>query len=220
MVLEICASTYQSAINAQQGGAHRIELCEDLSVGGITPSYHLIKKVVNHLSIPVFVLIRPRAGNFVYSEEEFNQMKADIKFCKSIGCKGIVSGVLNSENNIDLQKTKALIKLSHPLPFTFHRAFDEIPDYKRALHQLIDLGCTRVLTSGQANTALEGLSLLKVFKKLVDKQLVIVVGGHIRSENAVHFKTTGFNEIHSSAIVNTVDSDVNEIKQLAEITRA
>ena len=159
MLLEICANSFQSAINAQVAGAHRIELCSELAVGGITPSYGLIKKVIEKLSIPVYVLIRPRSGNFTYSEEEFNIMKADIILCKQLGCHGIVSGVLNTDNSIDSVRTKALIELSSPLPFTFHRAFDRAPDTFEALDQLIELGAGRILTSGQAPSAETGMDL-------------------------------------------------------------
>ncbi len=149
MKLEICTNSYQSAKNAQDAGAHRIELCQELAVGGITPSYGLLKEVIGNLKIPVFVLIRPRGGNFVYSNAEFDIMKIDIQLCKDLGCHGIVSGVLNSDKTIDLKRTKELIELSQPLPFTFHRAFDVIVNSKEALEQLIDLGVERVLTSGQ-----------------------------------------------------------------------
>ena len=128
MLLEICANSYQSAINAEKGDAHRIELCENLSVGGVTPNRNLIKQVVEKLSMPVNVLIRPRGGNFVYTDKEFNQMLNDIKFCKSIGCNGIVSGVLNPDNTIDVERTRQIIEVSKPINFTFHRAFDEIKE--------------------------------------------------------------------------------------------
>ncbi len=149
MKLEICASNYQSANNAQNAGAHRIELCSELAVGGITPSYGLIKQVIENLSIPVFVLIRPRSGDFTYSDADFEIMKQDIQMCKKLGCKGIVSGVLNSDNTIDIERTKTLIELSKPLPFTFHRAFDWTPNPFEALKSLINLNVNRILTSSR-----------------------------------------------------------------------
>ena len=139
MILEVCANSYESAINAEKGGAHRIELCENLNVGGITPDYKLASKVISKLKIPVYVLIRPRAGNFNYSEEEFEQIKKDIRIFKDLGCKGIVSGVLTKDKNIDIDKTKELINLSRPLEFTFHRAFDEVLNPIKSLKQLIKL---------------------------------------------------------------------------------
>ncbi|MCT4628979.1 copper homeostasis protein CutC [Winogradskyella sp.] len=199
MLLEICANSYQSAKNAQVAGAHRIELCQELSVGGITPSYGLLKKVVENLQIPVFVLIRPRAGNFVYSVDEFEIMKANIQICKDLGCKGIVSGVLNNDNTIDVERTKALIELSKPLSFTFHRAFDEVKNPKKTLEQLIDLGVDRVLTSGQKSTAENGLELLKELNEIANNKIVILAGGGINVDNAFKFKDAEIQEIHASA---------------------
>jgi copper homeostasis protein len=131
MKLEICANSYQSALNAEKAGADRIELCSELSVGGITPSYGLLKVVSENITIPVFVLIRPRSGNFNYSDAEFDIIKNNIKLCKKLGLKGIVSGVLNDDNTIDIKRTQELIELSSPLSFTFHRAFDCVPNAKK-----------------------------------------------------------------------------------------
>ncbi len=124
MLLEICANSYQSAINAEKAGANRIELCAELAVGGITPSYGLLKKVMNDLTIPVHVLVRPRSGDFTYSDAEFQILKEDILICKELGVLGIVSGVLNLDNTIDLERTKELVETAKPMNFTFHRAFD------------------------------------------------------------------------------------------------
>lgn len=201
MLLEICASSYQSAINAQNAGAHRIELCSELAVGGITPSYGLIKKVIENLSIPVHVLIRPRSGNFTYSEEEFAIMKTDIQLCKDLGCNGIVSGVLNPDNTIDIDRTKELIEFAKPLEFTFHRAFDWVENSFEALEQLIAIGATRVLTSGKKQTALEGMKLLKLLKERAKNKIIILPGGGINKKNAFLFKNKGFKEIHCSASV-------------------
>ena len=151
MILEICANSYQSAVNAEIASAHRIELCSEISVGGITPSLGLLKKVLQSLTIPVHVLIRPRSGNFTYSDKEFEIMKENIRLCKDLGCAGIVSGVLHEDNSIDLKRTKELIELSKPMSFTFHRAFDIVSKPKEALLQLIALGVHRLLTSGCKN---------------------------------------------------------------------
>lgn len=199
MLLEICASSYQSAINAQHSGAHRIELCSELAVGGITPSYGLLKNVLAAVTIPVNVLIRPRSGNFTYSEAEFTIMKTDIQMCKELGCNGIVSGVLNPDNTIDIVRTQELIKLAKPLEFTFHRAFDWIENSFEALEQLITIGATRVLTSGKKQTALEGMKLLKVLKERAKNKIIILPGGGIIKENAHLFKNMEFKEIHCSA---------------------
>lgn len=219
MLLEICASTYQSALNAQKASADRIELCEDLSVGGVTPSKSLIQKVVSELQIPVFVLIRPRGGDFVYSEKEFHKMKLDIEFCKSVGCKGIVSGVLKNDNTIDIKRTRELIELSQPLSFTFHRAFDKIGNQKKALQQLIKLQCDTILTSGNTDSAVHSIHLLKELNTLARKDIAIMPGGGIRSKNALLFKDIGFKTIHTSATERFEDSDLNEIKKLIDILK-
>ncbi len=199
MLLEICANSYQSGKNAQDAGAHRIELCQDLPVGGITPSYGLLKQVIEHLQIPTFVLVRPRGGHFVYSDDEFEIMKQDIQICKDLGCQGIVSGVLNADRTIDTQRTQELVELSKPLSFTFHRAFDEVENPKEALEQLIDLGIERVLTSGQQSTAEKGIELLKVLNQIADDRITILAGGGINAPNAKKFSKAGLKEIHASA---------------------
>lgn len=199
MLLEICANSYQSAKNAQEAGALRIELCQELSVGGVTPSYGLIKQVKDQLSIETFVLIRPRSGNFNYSDVEFDIMKHDIQLIKEIGCHGIVSGVLNADNTLDIARTKELIELSKPMSFTFHRAFDCVPNPFKVLEQLIDLGVDRILTSGQANSAEKGLELLKKLNKKANNRITILAGSGINLQNVELFKNSGFNEIHTSA---------------------
>ncbi|OUR95112.1 copper homeostasis protein CutC [Flavobacteriales bacterium 34_180_T64] len=199
MILEICASNYQSAMNAQEAGAHRIELCSELAVGGITPSYGLLKQVLDTISIPVCVLIRPRSGNFTYSDAEFDIMKRDIQLCKDLGCAGIVSGVLNTDQTIDSERTKELITLSKPLPFTFHRAFDWTPNPLDALETLKQLKIERILTSGQSESAELGIDTLKMLKEESGNDLTILPGGGINSENVDVFKTAGFKEVHASA---------------------
>ena len=212
MKLEICANSYQSAKNAQEAGAHRIELCQELSVGGITPSYGLLKQVTDKLPIPVFVLIRPRSGNFVYTDEEFNIMKQDIQLSKKLGCSGIVSGVLNNDNTIDIERTKELIELSKPLEFTFHRAFDCVKNSFETLEQLIELDVDRVLTSGQETSAEKGLELLKQLEEQAKDRITILPGSGINPSNVSLFKEAGFNEIHASAssIINTDNSLFSE----------
>lgn len=197
MLVEICANSYQSAISAQNAGAHRIELCSELAVGGITPSHGLIKKVLDTLSIPVFILIRPRSGDFTYSDHEFEIMREDISYCKELGCAGIVSGVLHKNHTVDLDRTKILVEDTHPLPFTFHRGFDWISDPKKGIQHLSSLGVRRVLTSGQKIKALEGISLLEQLKEMSD--IIILPGGGINKESILAFQQKGFKEIHLSA---------------------
>jgi copper homeostasis protein len=226
MLLEICANSYQSAINAQNAGTDRIELCSELSVGGITPSYGLLLQVAEQVTIPVHVLIRPRSGDFYYTDEEFLQMKANIELCKKLGFQGIVTGVLNLDNSIDVKRTQELIVLSKPLSFTFHRAFDCVIDPIKSLETLMNLGVDRILTSGQKNKALDGLALLKKLKDIAKDKLIILPGSGINSENIDLFKQAGFTEIHTSASknlkkntvffddTNQTISDVRTIKEI------
>ncbi|MCL4124209.1 UNVERIFIED_CONTAM: hypothetical protein GTU68_004233 [Idotea baltica] len=199
MKLEICANSFQSAKNAEEAGAHRIELCSELEVGGITPSYGLIKQVVEKLAIETYVLIRPRSGNFTYLESEFEIMKHDIQVCKDLGCSGIVSGILMDNNKLDVLRTQELIELSKPLSFTFHRAFDCVPNPWEVFDQLVDLGVDRILTSGQEDSAESGLEFLKQLKDKSNERVIILPGGGVNPTNIMAFKTAGFKEVHASA---------------------
>ena len=228
MILEICANSFQSAKNAQLAGAHRIELCQELTVGGLTPSYGLLKQVLEKLHIETFVLIRPRSGDFCYSEEEFEVMKQDIIQCKKMGCHGIVSGVLLENGNVDLLRTKKLIEVSNPLSFTFHRAYDCAPDPLKALSDLMSLGVSRILTSGQQSSAEKGLELLKQLNLLSGSKIIIMPGSGIHSGNVRMFKNAGFEEVHASAskalprsksdqafyVIEQTVSDTNKIQSL------
>ena len=164
MIIEICANSFASAKAAQDAGAHRIELCTQLSVGGLTPSYGCIEKVVKELDIAVHVLIRPRAGNFNYTHQELDIIKRDISFCQSIGCQGVVSGVLDSYNQVNIQSTRELVEASKNIEFTFHRAFDVVIDPYKTLVDLEAVGVTRILSSGQKSKAIDGIQLLKELK--------------------------------------------------------
>jgi len=199
MKLEICANSYQSAINAEKAGAHRIELCSELSIGGITPSYGLLKKVMSELTIPIHVLIRPRSGNFTYSNEEFEIMKEDILRCNELGCSGIVSGVLHPNNSLDIKRTQELVELSKPLSFTFHRAFDIVLHPKETLEELVNIGVDKILTSGQQEKAKDGIDLLMKLQHIANNKIVIMPGSGINAENCTLFKEAGFREIHTSA---------------------
>ena len=149
MIIEVCAESYEYALKAEKAGANRIELCKDLHLDGLTPDYESANRTIDSLNIPVFILIRPREGDFIYSNEEFELMKRDIIKFKEMGCKGIVSGVLNDDNSIDVKRTKDLIEITRPLEFTFHRAFDIVSKPFKEIENLIRLGVDRILTSGQ-----------------------------------------------------------------------
>ena len=196
MIIEVCAESYEYALKAEKAGADRIELCKDLHLEGLTHDYETAKKTIDSLNIPVFILIRPREGDFIYSNEEFELMKSDIIKFKEMGCKGIVSGVLNYDNSIDFKRTKELVELSRPLEFTFHRGFDIITNPIKEIEKLIEIGVDRVLTSGQKNKAIEGLDLLLELKNISKNRIKIIPGGGINKSNIVNFKS--FKEIHGS----------------------
>ena len=224
MILEVCTNSYESAINAEKGGAHRIELCENLSVGGLTPNFDLAKKVISELNIPVFILIRPRKGDFNYSHEEFEQIKKDIILFKKIGCKGIVSGILTKDKKLDINKTKELIKLSRPLEFTFHRAFDEVLYPINVLHQLIKLRADRILTSGQKKTAIDGIELIKKLINISNNTIKIMPGSGINSTNILEINKLNINEIHGSFSKSSKNnkklSDFNEISSCIKLIKS
>lgn len=224
MILEVCANSYESATNAEKGGAHRIELCENLSIGGLTPNFDLAKKVISELNIPVFILIRPRKGDFNYSHEEFEQIKKDIILFKDLGCKGIVSGILTKDKNIDIKRTRELIELSKPLEFTFHRAFDDILNPIDGLHQLIKLRADRILTSGQKKTAIDGIELIKKLINISNNNIKIMPGSGINSTNILEINKLNINEIHGSFSKSSKNnkklSNFNEISSCIKLIKS
>ncbi len=200
MKVEICASSVQSATHAQEGGAHRIELCCNLKEGGLTPSAGTIQLVRKWLAIEVFVLIRPRNGDFCYSDIEFETMVKDIYFCKEQGIDGVVVGVLQKDHSIDVERTALLIEAARPMKVTFHRAFDCIPNSIEGLEQLVDLGVDRVLTSGQATSAIGGQALIKTLVEQAGSRITILPGGGLNQQNIVDFiNFTKVEEVHLSA---------------------
>jgi copper homeostasis protein len=199
MIVEICANSFESAKAAKEGGADRIELCAELSVGGLTPSHGLIEKVMAELDIPVHVLIRPRSGNFTYSKDEIEVMAKDIVYCQKLWCSGVVCGALTSKNEVDVETTRRLMGAAAGMDFTFHRAFDWSREPHTALDALIRLGVTRLLSSGQESKAIDGISLLKELRKNSKGLIEIMPGSGISVENVLTFKEAGFKSIHLSA---------------------
>lgn len=199
--LEICAGSLISALIAQTAGADRIELCENLQLGGTTPSFGTISLVRQMMNMPIHVLIRPRGGNFCYSDFELAVMKMDVEACKMLGINGVVIGALNPDNTINSDQCKQLIDLARPMTVTFHRAFDDTPDPYAALKTLTDLGFERVLTSGTSKTALEGKEILAELVRQAGTSIIIMPGGGIRPDNIkLILESTSASEIHSSAI--------------------
>lgn len=199
MTVEVCANSVRSALNAQAAGADRLEICTELGVGGLTPSYGMLLQMKEAISIPMHVLIRPRSGDFTYSDHEFNAMLEDIRTCVKLGFNGIVSGVLDLDGNVDRVRTSLLLESSSGLPFTFHRAFDWTREPMQALEVLEGLGVTNILTSGQASTAIEGLSLLKDLLNNSNRCHIIPAAG-IRSGEALELKDCGFSSVHLSGV--------------------
>lgn len=182
ITLEACVGSYSEAVSAINRGANRIELCENLYEGGTTPSYGTIKKI-RELAIPAFVMIRPRGGDFCYSQPEIEIMKEDIKVCKELGVLGVVFGVLTKDNKIDYSLLKELVELSKPMSITFHKAIDEIATPESEILKLAEFGVDRILTSGQKATAFEGAELLNRFIEIAQDKIKIVVCGGVTHEN-------------------------------------
>lgn len=199
-ILEICAGSVESAIAARDGGATRIELCAALEIGGTTPSAGLIAEARKIEGIVLNVIIRPRGGDFLYNEYEAACMEQDIRTCRQLGADGVVIGALTAEGDIDTALCKRLIDAADGMSITFHRAFDMCRDPKRALEELIAIGCDRVLTSGQAATAEDGLPLLKELVQQAAGRISIMPGCGVNSGNAARIlQATAAVEIHASA---------------------
>ncbi|PWS29582.1 copper homeostasis protein CutC [Pedobacter yonginense] len=198
--LEVCANGYESALAAQNGGAKRVELCDNLAEGGTTPSYAQIALSTKYLSIEVWPIIRPRGGDFLYSDLEFELMKEDVKICKSLSCTGIVTGILQADGNIDKTRCAELIDLAKPLPVAFHRAFDMSVNLEKALEDLIELGIVRVLSSGGSSSAIQGAATLSSLIELANGTITIMPGAGINETNLKELiDKTGATEFHASA---------------------
>jgi copper homeostasis protein len=199
-ILEIAVFNISSAIIAANAGADRIELCENPFDGGTTPSYGTLKTVREKVSIPVFPIIRPRGGDFLYSTEEYEVMKKDILLCKDLGFEGLVIGILLPDGSIDIKRTAKLVKLAYPLEVTFHRAFDRAKDPLKSLEDIIKCGCQRILTSGQVPNAFDGKELIKQMVDQSAERIIIIPGSGVRSNNIKALASyTGAHELHSSA---------------------
>jgi len=201
VTVEICAEGLTSALAAGQGGADRVELCENLAVGGVTPGPGAIAVASERLAIPVHVLIRPRGGDFAYSDSEFQAMMRDIPIARSLGASGVVLGCLNREKQVDRERLARLIDVARPLSVTFHKAFDATPDPFEALGALIELGVDRVLTSGHASTAMEGLATLAKLTRLGAARIAVMAGGSIRLDQVRTIIGAGVREIHLGSAV-------------------
>lgn len=199
-ILEIAVDSAEGAIIAQANGADRLELCSGLELGGITPSTGLMQQVRNAVSIPIFALIRPRSGDFLYSQAEFETIIVDVLEAKRQNINGVVIGFLTENGAIDIEKTKSICKLAYPMEVTFHRAFDLCKDPMAALEQIFEAGCNRLLTSGQASSALDGVDLISKLVLQAKRRIAILAGAGVRPNNVKEIiEQSGVFEVHTTA---------------------
>lgn len=199
-LLEVAVFSYHGALLAEQAGADRIELCENPLEGGTTPSYGYLQQVSQTLTIPVFPIIRPRGGDFLYSDEEWKIVLQDIRVCKEMGFSGIVTGCLTPAATIHESRLRLAVETAYPMQVTFHRAFDRVQHPLAAIEQLIACGCTRLLTSGGKPTAPDGIELIRQLVQQAADRITIMPGSGVRSNNIAQLQqTTGAREFHSSA---------------------
>ncbi len=197
-LLEISVETGEAALAAQRGGADRIELCGNLSIGGVTPSIEAMRTVREQLHIPIFAIIRPRGGDFVYSEGESAEMKRSIAEAKRARMDGVVLGILTKDRLVDIERTRELVAIARPLPATFHRAFDDCANLRVALEDVMQTGASRILTSGGAQSALEGAAILAELVAAAGNRITIVPGAGISASNIARVvRETGAREFHS-----------------------
>jgi len=184
ITFELCAETLTACVAARYGGAHRIELCANLDVGGLTPASSLVREVVAQSGLPVHAMVRPRGGDFVYSAEEFAAMREEIQRIKDAGATGVVFGLLLPDGTVDIERTRDLVHLARPLQVTFHRAFDETPNLSQALEDVVATGCDRILTSGGEPDVLAGATALAALVAQAGSRIIIAAGGGLRIQNA------------------------------------
>lgn len=218
MLVEVCCGNRESAVNAGKAGAKRIELCRELSLGGLTPSHEDILFCKTHLKLQTFVLIRPRGGDFCYNEEEFGEILSEIAFCREAGIPGVVVGFLDKELHVDVEKCRLAMKAATGMEVTFHRAFDRCADWRSALEQIISCGFTRILTSGQKPTAMEGANTLAEIVEQSRKRITILAGSGVQSGNVAGLiDRSHADEVHASCKLNGYVSDIDEIHAIQRI---
>jgi copper homeostasis protein len=198
-IIEIATADFTTTRSAVNGGADRIELCASLTEGGTTPSYGTIKKCREAFDVQLFPIIRPRGGDFLFTIEEFSIMEEEVRLCRQLGCDGVVIGLLETNGGIAKERSARLVSLAYPMEVSFHRAFDRCRDPFQALEELIEIGCQRVLTSGQQPTAPQGLDLIAKLVKAANERIIIMPGSGVRKENIREIaEKTGAVELHSS----------------------
>ena len=209
--IEIATTDYTTTEQAVKGGADRIELCTALSEGGLTPSFGLIKQCREKFNLPIFPIIRPRSGDFLYGDSEFEIITKDVLLCKQLNCDGVVVGFLTKDGTVDQKKTELIVKLAYPMEVTFHRAFDRCKDPFAALEIIIEAGCQRILTSGQQQKAIDGIDLIKQLVVAADNRIVLMPGSGIKPDNIrMISEATGAVEFHG-ALRNSIVSEMDFI---------
>jgi copper homeostasis protein len=223
-ILEISVDTLERALAAERGGANRIELCGELSQGGLMPDADLVRSVREVVRLPIFVMVRPRGGDFVYSDSEYAEMKLEIEVARRLGVDGLVLGILRRDGAVDIRRTRQLVELAGPLPVTFHRAIDVTGDIHKALEDVVQTGVERLLSSGGAATAMEGIDCLKKLVMGAAGRVLVMPGSGITASNVtVVAKTTGAREFHAglSSVAARVDADQRRFEQeVRKIRRA
>ncbi len=200
VLVEGCVTTVEEAVRCAAAGAGRLELCSNLEVGGLTPSPDLVAAVRGAVALPVFAMVRPRAGNFVYDPSEVDRMVSDIGVVRSAGAQGIVTGVLTRDARVDAAAVRRIVRAAAPLTVTFHRAFDQVTDPVAALGQLLDIGIARLLTAGGTGTALDGADTLADLVRRAEGRLSVMPGGRVRADTVVALlRRTGALEVHARA---------------------
>jgi copper homeostasis protein len=228
-LFELCADSLEAAKAAQAGGADRMELCEELAIAGITPSKALLAAVLDAVSIPVHVLIRPRGGDFVYSSAEYKQMRREIEQAKAAGAAGVATGVLLADGRVDVERTRALVELARPMKVTFHRAFDETPDQSEALEDVIRTGADCLLTSGGEATVLAGAEKIRRLQSQAGDRIELMAGGGLKLANLAEVvRRSGVSCLHGSlsrsrnsdgqglAAASVLEEDVREAMRLLQ----
>ena len=221
MKIEICATSIESVINAQNAGAHRLELCENYSLGGVTPSEKFIHKAIKASSLPINILIRPRGGNFIYNDEEYEIMIHKIELFKALNIRGFVVGFMKKDKSLNSHVLKKFRKITEGYELTFHRAFDFLDNHEESLELLIQNNFDRILCSGHKLSAEKGLENLRSYNKISNGRITIMPGGGVSLDNFKKFKKSNFTEIHLSAINlnDSPHSNFNIIKEIVNLSK-
>ncbi|MDB4877809.1 MAG: Copper homeostasis protein cutC [Gemmatimonadetes bacterium] len=212
VLIEACVDSVESALAAERGGAHRLELCDNLAVGGTTPSAALVAEVQERVGLPIMAMVRPRGGSFVHTAAELDQMRLDLERLKTQGVEGLVIGILAADSQIDAERMREFVRLAGETPVTFHKAFDRVPDQSAGLDTLMSAGVARVLTSGGAPTALAGVDALASLVARGRDRIHVLAGGKVRGENVREIvRASGVREVHARC-----EGDEAQIRAIAK----